>query len=358
MPCLPVQPTNRAGGFGFVNNEAVTENERTSLTEFARHVIAEEAHAVGRMAEAIDDGFEQAVRLVLDCHGAVVTSGVGKAGHVARKISATLASTGTPSHFLSPADAAHGDLGSVRNGDVLLLFSASGESEEIVRLLGILRRLSHPMIAVTATRTSSLGRHADATIATGRIEEACPLGLAPTCSTTAMLAVGDALALTVMRERNFTADDFALFHPAGQLGRKLMRVHEAMSFRTGDNLPLAREEQTVGDVLQAVSKITRRPGAVVIVDHAEALAGIFSDGDLRRLILSDGDKALSRRIGEVMTRNPKKIEADALAAEAMAIMRRHRIDELPVVDADLRPVGLIDVQDLVVLKLFDVSERD
>lgn len=334
------------------------ETARPSLLDFARHVIAEESAAVGRMAVAIDEGFEKAVRLVVDCRGAVVTSGVGKAGHVARKTSATLASTGTPSHFLSPADAVHGDLGSIRNGDVLLLFSASGESEEIVRLLGILRRLSHPMIAVTATRDSSLGRHADATIAIGRIEEACPLGLAPTCSTTAMLALGDALSLSVMRERNFTADDFALFHPAGQLGRKLMRVHEAMSFRAGENLPLAVEDHTVGEILREVSKITRRPGAVVIIDSDGRLAGIFSDGDLRRLILSDGDKALSRRIGDVMTRNPKQIAADQLAAEAMAVMRRHRIDELPVVDADNRPVGIIDVQDLVVLKLFDVAERE
>lgn len=331
--------------------------DRRSLIDFAREVIAAEASAVSRMADAIDEGFKKAVRLILDCKGAVVTSGVGKAGHVARKVSATLASTGTPSHFLSPADAVHGDLGSIRDGDVLLLFSASGESEEIVRLLGILRRLSHPMIAVTATRESSLGRHADATIAIGRIDEACPLGLAPTCSTTAMLAVGDALALSVMRERHFTADDFALFHPAGQLGRKLMKVHEAMTFRAGENLPLAQEDHTVGEVLREVSKITRRPGAVIIVDGDGRLAGIFSDGDLRRLILSDGDKALSRRIGEVMTRDPKKINAHALAAEAMAVMRRHRIDELPVIDDANKPAGLIDVQDLVVLKLFDVDEE-
>ena len=309
------------------------------------------------MVEAIDDGFEQAVRLIIDCHGAVVTSGVGKAGHVARKASATLASTGTPSHFLSAGDAVHGDLGSVRNGDVLLLFSASGESDEIVRMLGILRRLGHPMIAVTATRDSSLGRHADAVIATGRIEEACPLKLAPTCSTTAMLALGDALALSAMRERNFTADEFAVFHPAGQLGRKLIRVHEAMTFRAGENLPLAQEDHTVGEVLRDVSRITRRPGAVVIVNPSGRLAGIFSDGDLRRLILGDGDRALSRRIGEVMTRTPKRIGGDQLAAEAMAVMRRHRIDELPVVDGQDRPIGLIDVQDLVVLKLFEVDDR-
>ena len=336
----------------------VQERDSRSLLDFARSAIAEEAQAVGRMERAIDEGFERAARLILDCHGAVVTTGVGKAGHIARKTSATLASTGTPSHFLSPADAVHGDLGSVRNGDVLLVFSASGESEEIVRLVGILRRLSHPLIAITAMRDSTLGRHAEATIAIGRIDEACPLGLAPTCSTTAMLAVGDALALSVMRERHFTADDFALFHPAGQLGRKLMKVHEAMTFRAGENLPLAREGQTVGEVLQAVSTITRRPGAVLIVDGSGRLAGIFSDGDLRRLIIADGDRALSRRIGEVMTRSPKRIAGEALAAEAMAIMRRHRIDELPVIDLEDKPVGLIDVQDLVVLKLFDVGDEE
>ena len=292
---------------------------------------------------------------MIACRGAVVTSGVGKAGHVARKVSATLASTGTPSHFLNPADAVHGDLGSVRDGDCLLLFSASGESEEIVRLLGIVRRLGHPTVAVCRGRDSSLGRYAQAVVAMGRVEEACPLRLAPTCSTSAMLALGDALALCVMRERRFTADDFARFHPAGQLGRRLMRVDEAMTFRAGENLPVAGAEQTVGDVLLAVSKITRRPGAVIVVGGDGRLAGIFSDGDLRRLILSEGGSALERRIGEVMTRDPKRVRADALAADAMATMRRHRIDELPVVDGADRAVGLIDVQDLVVLKLFDVA---
>lgn len=325
------------------------------LLSFARNVIAEEAAAVSRMAEAVDGGFEQAVRTIVDCRGALVTSGIGKAGHVARKISATFASTGTPSHFLSPADAMHGDLGSVRQGDVLLLLSASGESDEIVRLLGILRRMGHPMIAITATRTNSLGRFADITIATGAIGEACPLRLAPTCSTTAMLALGDALALSVMRERNFTTDDFAVFHPAGQLGRKLIRVSEAMSFRAGENLPVARPGQTVGQVLQDVSKITRRPGAVAVVDDSETLIGIFSDGDLRRLIVEAPEGALSRQIETVMTPDPKHVQADRLAADAMAIMRKHRIDELPVVTTSGRLVGLIDVQDLVVLRLFDID---
>ena len=326
------------------------------LLTFAKEVIAQEAAAVARMAGAIDDDFLKAVRLMLDCKGAVVTGGVGKAGHVARKLSATLASTGTPSHFLSPADAVHGDLGSVRPGDVLLLLSASGESEEIVRLLGILRRLGHPVIAVTASRTSSLGRFADVALATGKLDEACPLRLAPTCSTTAMLALGDALALSVMQQRQFTADDFALFHPAGQLGRKLMKVAEAMTFRLGENLPTARAAASVGDTLRDVSKISRRPGAVVVVDDAGRLEGIFSDGDLRRLILERGDKALSSAVGDVMTPSPKRVRADVLAADAMAVMRRHRIDELPVVDAEEKVVGLIDVQDLVVLKLFDVDD--
>ena len=331
--------------------------DRDEIKRLAREVIAAEADAVARMAGAVDsDGFVAAVDLLLGCGGAVVASGVGKAGHVARKVSATLASTGTPSHFLSPADALHGDLGSVRDGDVILLMSASGESEEIVRLLGITRRLGHPAVAVCGSRDSALGRDADVVIEIGRVAEACPLRLAPTCSTTAMLAVGDALAMCVMRGRDFSADDFARFHPAGQLGRRLMRVGEAMTFRAGHNLPTATPGQSVGETLQRVSTITRRPGAVVVVDDDGRLAGIFSDGDLRRLIVADAAGALSRPIGDVMTRDPKRVRDDALAADAMAVMRRHRVDELPVVDAAGVAVGLIDVQDLVVLKLFDVGD--
>ena len=325
------------------------------IQRFAREVIDAEAKAVAQMADAVDSGFVAGVRLMVACRGAVVTSGVGKAGHVARKVSATLASTGTPSHFLNPADAVHGDLGSVREGDCLLLFSASGESEEVVRLLGIVKRLGHPVVAVCRGPESSIGRHADAVVAMGRVTEACPLRLAPTCSTSAMLAVGDALAMCVMRERDFTADDFARFHPAGQLGRKLMRVDEAMTFRAGDNLPVANADETVGQTLLNVSKITRRPGAIVVANADGTLGGIFSDGDLRRLILTDGGAALDRRLGDVMTTDPKRVRGDQLAADAMAVMRKHRIDELPVVDECGQPIGLIDVQDLVMLKLFDVG---
>jgi arabinose-5-phosphate isomerase len=328
-----------------------------SVQQIARQVIETEAMAVRAMLSAINVDFEKAVRLIVDCKASVLTSGVGKAGHVARKISATLSSTGTPSHFLSPTDAVHGDMGAVRQGDVVVVFSASGESDEILRLLSILKKLSHPVIAVTASRTNSLGSASDAVLAMGKIEEACPLGLAPSASTTAMLALGDALALTAMKLRNFTSEDFAVFHPAGQIGRKLIKVKEAMTFRRGENLPVASDRLTVGEVLQAVSRIKRRSGAVILVDDAGKLSGIFTDGDLRRVITSDSDSALKRPINKLMTTNPKRIHVEDLASEAMALMRSGRIDELPVVDENDQPVGLIDVQDLVVLKMFDVEKE-
>lgn len=327
-----------------------------NLQTFAREVIEAEAGAVRAMAAVVaTPAFARAVAMIRDCRASVLCSGVGKAGHIARKIAATLSSTGTPSHFLSPADAVHGDLGAVRNGDVVIIFSASGESDEIVRMLSIVKKLDHPVIALTSSKTSSLGRFANVVLEMGRIEEACPLRLAPSASTTAMLALGDALALSVMTVRNFSAEEFAVFHPAGQLGRKLIRVREAMSFRVGENLPISSDRQTVGQVLHEVSALKRRSGAVVLVDESGKLSGIFSDGDLRRLVTDDDGTALKRIVRDVMTRNPKRILGDALASEAMAMMRQHRIDELPVVDADDRPVGLIDVQDLVVLKLFDVE---
>src|SRR5438067_13567428 len=195
-----------------------------SLREFALQVIETEAAAVRAMGAAIDESFEKAVRLILDCPAAVLACGIGKAGHVARKVSATLASTGTPSHFLSPTDALHGDLGSIRRGDLILIFSASGESDEILRLLSIVKKLDHPVIAITASAQTSLGRHASIVLPLGKIEEACPLGLAPTASTTAMLALGDALALSVMKVRQFRAEDFVMFHPAGQRGRKMIEA--------------------------------------------------------------------------------------------------------------------------------------
>jgi arabinose-5-phosphate isomerase len=329
--------------------------KRDDLLQFARQVVEVESAAVRSLASAIDDSFVKAVTKILECQGSVLTSGVGKAGHVARKLAATLASTGTPSHFLSAADAGHGDLGSIRRGDLILVLSASGESDEILRLLSLVKKLDHPLIAITSAPSNSLGRFADIVLSMGKIEEACPLGLAPSASTTAMMAMGDALALSVMKMRNFSAEDFALYHPAGQLGRKLIRVKEAMTFRRGENLPVASDRMTVGQVLHEVSGIKRRSGAIVLINDKDKLSGLFSDGDLRRLITDNDGTALSKPISQVMTKSPKRIAETALASQAMAVMRQFRIDELPVVDDQDRPVGLIDVQDLVVLRMLDVE---
>jgi arabinose-5-phosphate isomerase len=326
-----------------------------SLRQFAAQVIQTEASAVAALASVIDDRFEHAVQLVLDSPGSVLASGVGKAGYIARKLAATLSSTGTPSHFLNPTDALHGDVGAIRAGDLVLILSYSGESDEILRMLSVVKKLDHPVISITNSHTNSLARFSDIVLKLGQIEEACPLGLAPSATTTAMLALGDALALSVMRQRRFTADDFALFHPAGQLGRKLIKVKEAMTFRLGENLPIASERLTVAQVLAETSKIKRRSGAVILVDPAGKISGIFTDGDLRRLLTDHNGSALERPIADVMKRNPKRVHEDTLASQVMALMKQFRIDEVPVVDDQDRPVGLIDVQDLVVLKMFDVE---
>lgn len=339
-----------------------------SIRQFARQVIETEAAAVRAMLEAVGPDFEQAVKLILNCKASVLTCGVGKAGHVARKLTATLASTGTPSHFLSPADAVHGDLGAVRRGDVVLILSASGESDEILRVLSIVKKLDHPVIAITASRNNGLGRFADIVLEMGKLDEACPLGLAPSSTTTAMLALGDALALTVMKLRNFAAEDFAVFHPAGQLGRKLIKVKEAMTFIRDHNLPLSADHLTVGQVLEERTALGQRldererrlrlPGAIVLFDaRTKKLSGILTDGDFRRLVMSSKSGAvnLQQPIREVMTANPKQISGEALASEAMAMMRPLRIDELPVVDDNQVPIGLVDIQDLVVLKMLDVE---
>ena len=326
------------------------------IRPFAQQVLQTEADAVRSIVPLLDESFDRAVRLILDCPGAVLTSGIGKAGHVGRKLSASFSSTGTPSHFLNPAEALHGDLGSIRKGDVVLILSYSGESDEILRMLNVVKKLGNPVVAITSSATSSLARSCDVVLRVGKIEEACPLGLAPSATTTAMAALGDALFLAIMKCRNFTADDFALYHPGGQLGRKLIKVKEAMTFKRGENLPVASDKLTVGQVLHEVSSIKRRSGAVVLIDDEGKVSGIFSDGDLRRAITDDDGSVLRRPIRELMTKNPKRIRGDQLASEAIALMRPHRIDELPVVDDDDRPIGLIDIQDLVVLRMLDVED--
>jgi arabinose-5-phosphate isomerase len=329
---------------------------RNQNIEFARQVLEAEADAVRGVGRQLNEAFDRAVGLILDCQGAVLTSGIGKAGHVARKLSASFSSTGTPSHFLNPAEALHGDLGSVRKGDLVLILSYSGESDEILRMLSVIKKLGHPVIAITSAASSALAKFSDLVLTVGKIAEACPLGLAPSATTAAIGALGDALFLSVMKSRKFTAEEFAVYHPAGQLGRKLIKVKEAMTFRLGDNLPVASDRLTVGQVLHEVSAIKRRSGAVVLVDEQGKVSGIFSDGDLRRAITGDDGAVLKRPVRELMTRDPKRIGGEQLASDAIALMRPYRIDELPVVDGEGRPIGLIDIQDLVVLRMLDIEE--
>lgn len=310
----------------------------------AREVISAEARAIELLGPRIGDSFLQAVDAVIACRGHVVVTGMGKAGKIAEKISATLASTGTPSLFLHPAEAVHGDLGRCLEGDVVIVLSNSGETEEIVRLLPAVKQIGARLIAFTSEPRSTLAREANVVVDLGRVDEACPLGLAPTASTAVMLALGDALAMVVLESRGFTKDGFALFHPAGALGRKLLRVRDRM--RTGDALPLVRSGTRVSDALAPMGA-KGRAGAALVVDPAQKLLGIYTDGDLRRCLAQQGGAFLAGPIDAVMTRSPRTIGPDALAAEASRILHELGIDQLPVVDEAGRAIGLLDVQDLL-----------
>ena len=312
---------------------------------YARQVLQSESRAVGQLAKRLDGRFCRAVEHVLGCRGSVIVSGIGKAGLVGRKISATLASTGTPSHYLHPAEAVHGDLGRVHPNDVVLILSQSGETEEVVRLLPSLTELGVAILAITASAESTLGRAAAATIELGPMEEACRLGLAPTTSTTAMLAVGDALALVVSRMRDFRREDFARFHPGGSLGRMLSRVDHHL--RPLDQCRVASDEKTVREVLVSVSRPGRRTGAIMLVDAAGRLSGVFTDSDLAKLFERRRDPQLDGPVRDVMTARPITVPAGSPMADAVALMAQRKISELPVVDGEGRPVGLIDVTDVV-----------
>ncbi len=317
----------------------------------AREILEQEAAAVRSVADRLGDDFLRAVEAILVLRGRVVTAGMGKAGKVAEKISVTLASTGTPSIFLHPAEAIHGDLGRVVEGDLLLALSKSGETEELLRLLGPVKAVGVPIVALTQTRSSSLGRHAHLVLETGEIAEAGWFKLAPSASTTAMLALGDALALVVQEGRNFGPADFARFHPGGDLGRKLMKVEELM--RVDERNPMLRAGPlvTVLHALQVMTKTPGRPGAVSVVDEQCRLIGFFTDGDLRRLIESGRQQMTTIPIEDVMTRNPRSISPDTYALEALASLHQAHIDQLPVVDGNGVVRGLLDVQDLLNLKI-------
>jgi arabinose-5-phosphate isomerase len=317
---------------------------------YARQVIKAEADGVAQMAKLIDDSFVRAAELIYDCKGSVIVTGIGKAGIIGRKISATLASTGTPSHFLHPAEAVHGDLGRLRKNDVVLVLSYGGETDEIIRLINIVKQLEIKLIAITGNKESRIANHSDIVLCIGELDEACPLGVAPSVSTTCMLAVGDAMALMIMKARNFSVEDYARFHPAGSLGAKLITVEQSMMFKADEKLPLARTTDTVKQLLKKNSDV-KRHGAVMIVDSDGRLAGIITDADLRRLVTQRGTEVFDYMAKDIMTANCKRIRVNALASEAMAIFHKHRIDDLPVVDEDDRPVGMIDVQDIVAIKI-------
>jgi len=317
---------------------------------YAREVIEAEAEAIRSVTPIIDASFAKAAEMIYNCSGSVIVSGIGKAGIIAQKISATLASTGTPSHFLHPAEAVHGDLGRLRKNDIVIVLSYGGETDEVIRLINLVKQLEIKLIAITGDSDSTLSKHSDVVLCMGRMSEACPLGVAPSVSTSCMLAIGDALAFTVMKSRKFSVEDFARFHPGGSLGEKLITVEQSMMFKRDEKLPIAEVTDTIKQLLQKTSDV-KRHGAVMIVDKEGRLAGIITDADIRRLITKQGQSALDLKAGGVMTAQCKKIRADALAAEATAIFHRYRIDELPVVDADNKPVGLIDVQDILTIKI-------
>jgi arabinose-5-phosphate isomerase len=314
---------------------------------FARNVLRVEAQALERVRERMGPEVPQAADLILRCPGSVIVTGMGKAGLVGQKLAATLASTGTRAFHLHPADAVHGDLGRVRAEDVVIALSHRGETEEVLRLIPTLRRLGATLVAVTERATSSLGQASDLCIALGPIEEACPLGLAPSASTTALMAVGDALALLVSRLRDFSPEDFALYHPAGSLGRKLTRVEDVM--RTGKQLRRARVDETIRSVFVRLAGPRRRSGAVLVEDDQTHLLGIFTDSDLARLFESRREADLDRPIGEIMTVDPKRVRVGLLLGDAVEILNAHKISELPVVDRSNHLVGLIDVTDLIAL---------
>lgn len=328
----------------------MTQEERLSPAARGALVLRLESEAIARLGERFGEAgpaaaFERAVAAMLACPGQVVVTGMGKAGVVGQKISATLASTGTPSFFLHPSEALHGDLGRLRPGDVILALSNSGETEEVNQVMAACRKLGNPLIGMTGRPDSTLGQHADHVLDIGRVEEACPLKLAPTASTTVMLALGDALAMAVLEERDFGPRDYAQFHPAGSLGRRLMRVDEVM--RKGDAVPLVRAGTSVADALIQTSRTKGRPGASIVVDGDGALAGIFTDGDLRRLLEGGDFSRLELPIDHVMATEPKVLRPTDLAVDAHRLLRENRIDNAPVIDDERRPVGLLDVQDLI-----------
>ncbi len=313
------------------------------LVQVAAEVIALEAAAVNSLIDTIDEDFVQACRIIAACKGRVVVTGMGKSGHIAGKIAATLASTGTPAFFVHPGEASHGDLGMITQQDVLLALSNSGETEEILTLLPIIKRLAVPMIAMTGRVGSTLAKFSSAHLSNAVEKEACSLGLAPTASTTAALVMGDALAVTMMTLRGFTRDDFAMSHPGGNLGRRLLVVVSDI-MHTGEQLPIVAQGASIMDAL--VEMTAKKLGMTAVVDQQGQLAGIFTDGDVRRLLEKAIDITQAALV-EVMTIDCQVIRQDILAAEAMQIMEQKKINALIVVDENKQVTGALNMHDLI-----------
>ncbi len=323
--------------------ELLSDPDARALADIGRAVLEIEARTLARLVDRIDAAFVEAARLMLDCDGRVVVLGMGKSGHVGGKIAATLASTGTPAFFVHPGEASHGDMGMITPRDVVLALSNSGETDELTVLLPLIKRLGVPLVVLTGRPESTLARAASVAIHVEASEEACPLGLAPTSSTTAALAMGDALAIALLQARGFTERDFARAHPGGSLGRRLLlKIDDLMHH--GDAMPTVGPDASVAEALVEMTRSGL--GLTAVVDAGRRVLGIFTDGDLRRVFEHDHD-VRDARISEVMTRSCKTVGRDLLAAEALRVMQEHKINALLVVDADNRLEGVLNMHDLL-----------
>ncbi|MFI4875988.1 MAG: SIS domain-containing protein [Blastopirellula sp. JB062] len=321
------------------------DTPQDELLRFGRTVIQQESDALTAVAKRLDSRFCQALELIMACSGDVIVTGMGKAGLIGQKIAATFASTGTPSHFLHPAEAIHGDLGRVDRHDMVLAFSQSGETEEIVRLIPSVKSLGAAIVAVTAAETNTLARHAHLVLPLGALVEAGPNSLAPSTSTAAMLAIGDALALTCSWRRGFRPEDFARYHPGGSLGRKLALVDDLM--RPLSECRVASSDHSVREVFIRACRPGRRTGAIMLVNSGGKLAGVFTDSDLARLFESERTELLDQPISNVMTASPKLVSSGVRVQSALAEFAQSKISELPVVNSAGEPIGMLDITDLV-----------
>ena len=322
----------------------------SNIISYAKQILAAETEAIREASHHIDQEFAHAVETLAANQGRVVVSGIGKSGLIGQKISATFASTGTPSFFLHAAEAVHGDFGRITRQDLVLLLSNSGTTDEVVSLAALLKNDSIPIISLTSSSESPLGKLSERVIQFGNLQEACPHDLAPTASTAAMLALGDALALSASKLKAFSEEDFHRTHPKGSLGKLLQPVFDILRFRVGENAAVVGDSVTVKEMLIEADKIPRRCGAVLVVDQQQHLAGIVTDADLRRRLLVDSN-ILDLTVTELMTKDPVSVDRNTNVRDTIQVIREKRLDEIPVVDENRNPVGVLDVQDLIAMKI-------